>query len=128
MNNLLTHALLPSGVGKITMVGPGSNANDNCQRLMNAGGIGIAGTINPNVDYAYAPLFRVALGLAARYPDPRNVRLFQAPSPDYLWDSAEGAFVTDDKADGSCVVIDFRSMPAYMIDKEGYPHAVTAAC
>lgn len=120
--------LLPSGVGKITKVGPGADASDNCQRLQNAGGIGIAGTVDPNVDYAYAPLFRVAVGLAARYPDPRNVQLFQAPSPDYPWGSSSGAFVTADRADGSCVVIDFRSMPAYMMNIEGYPNAVTAAC
>lgn len=94
-------------------MGPGADASDNCQRLQNAGGIGIAGTVDPNADYAYAPLFRVAVGLAARYPDPRNVQLFQAPSPDYPWGSSSGAFVTADRADGSCVVIDFRSMPAY---------------
>ena len=109
-------------------MGPGADASDNCQRLQNAGGIGIAGTVDSNVDYAYAPLFRVAVGLAARYPDPRNVQLFQAPSPDYPWGSSSGAFVTADRADGSCVVIDFRSMPAYMMNIEGYPNAVTAAC
>lgn len=100
----------------------------NCQQLSNAGGVGISGTVDPNVDYAYAPLFRVAVGLAARYPDPLNTKLFNQPSDEYPWGSSNGAFVTADRADGSCVVIDFRTMPAYMMNIGEYPNAVTASC
>ena len=35
--------------------------------------------------------------------------------------------MTADRADGSSVVIDVRSMPAYVMDIGGYPDAITAA-
>ena len=81
--------------------------------------------MDPDNDYAYAPMFRVALGLAARYPDPGNSHLFgydsedgSANDPRYA--SVWGRFVTADTGSGDCVVIDFRDMPAYMTQTNNY--------
>lgn len=111
--------VLPSGVSKINTVTCGSNPDANCQQAMNAGIVGINGVVNPATDYAYAPLFRVALGLAARYRDPRDSRVFN----ERPFAGVAGQYVTADKEDGSCVVIDFRTMPTYFLDREGYPEA-----
>lgn len=68
LNTVVTF-LLPSGVSKLERIAP--TPNENCQRMANAGGIGITGKVDPNTDYAYALAFDVALALAARYPNPR---------------------------------------------------------
>ncbi|KAI9850865.1 MAG: hypothetical protein M1838_004934 [Thelocarpon superellum] len=112
--------LLPSGRNKVTLVRPGDSNGENVRRLQDAGGVGVDGTVDPAVDYAYAPLFRVALGLAARYPDSKDSMVF---GDRYGLSGTNGPFVTADKADGSCVVIDFRNMPAYLLQIEGHPAA-----
>ncbi|KAI9814163.1 MAG: hypothetical protein M1832_005974 [Thelocarpon impressellum] len=94
--------LLPQGAEKVKQVNAPANSGENAERVKNAGGRGISGTVDPTRDYAYAPLFRVARGLAARYP------------------GAKDPLFTD-KSDDNCIVIDFRSLPSYTLNKEGYP-------
>ncbi len=70
-------------------------------------------------------MFRVALGLASLYPDPKNSHIFGSDSEDGSandprYASVLGQFVTADLGNGDCVVIDFRNMPAYMTQTNDY--------
>lgn len=117
--------MLPSGVSKVTTVQ--SNANENCKRLARAGGVGLNGEVDAQTDYAYAPLFRVALGLLPRYPPNRFPNGEPNPTVKLLgeyseaFSQTEGPFVTAERGDGECVVIDFRSMPDYFANTGEYP-------
>ena len=98
-----------------------SYANTNCERMSYAGGIGITGTVDPQTDYAYAAAFLVAMGLAKRYPDPLNQAQFVQP-----WEVVNyaGPFTLAERGDGNCVVIDFRTMPAYLLENNRHDASV----
>lgn len=106
--------MLPSGVHKVREVSAGSNPNSNCQEFEKVGGAGIQGTVDLSEDYAYARMFDVALGLSKRYP-PNDLRIFNPNvlGPGQPWSAIAGPFVPAEKADGSCVVIDFRDLPLW---------------
>ena len=112
--------VLPSGVGKVSVVNGDQSAN--CKQLQDGGGFGINRRVDPKKDYAYAPMFRVAIGLAARYNRYANTQLFSDKDDDSYnpWDSVYGKFVTAERSDDECVVIDFRTMPNYMLHRDRY--------
>lgn len=105
------HTVLPSGVNKVQRFAP--TPNENRQRMANAGGIGITGTIDPNTDYAYALAFQVGMGLAKRYPNPRYTPAMITPNDAAIYD---GPFALAARLDGSCVVIDFSDLPPYLLE------------
>ena len=94
--------------------------------MITAGGIGLSGNVDPAEDYAYTSILRVSLALAARFPDGRDRKLYE---DEYgPWHQTDGAFVTAEKANGECVVIDYRNLPTYMLNREGYPDAKVTQC
>lgn len=103
--------VLPSGVAKVETVS--SSQQPNCIRMQNAGGIGISGTVDPQTDYAYSLAWPVAMALAKRYPSPQNQAAMVDPAQvaDYA-----GPFALAENGNGDCVVIDFRTMPAYLLE------------
>ena len=105
---------MPSGVSKVKVVN--GDSSENCLHLRRAGGFGINGKVDPQEDYTYAPMFRVALGLAARYNRYKHTKLFNKDD----WDRVYDKFVTADKSNGDCAVVDFRTMLDYMVHVEGY--------
>lgn len=82
---------------------------------MLAGITGINGNVDPNEDYAYSTVGRVALGLKQQY-DAGNLRSQLAD-----WPSEPGAYTTATKGNGDCVVIDFRSIKPYVKLVADYP-------
>lgn len=110
--------VLPSGVQKITKVGSdGGGGNEAIDQAMLAGIRGISGTVDPNEDYAYSTVGRVSLGLKQQF-DAGNL-----PSTLANWPSEPGAYTTATKANGDCVVIDFRNMKPYVKFVEDYPYS-----
>ena len=87
------------------------------------------GKVDPKQDYAYAPVTRVALALAHRSPDPGDTatKLFESDDPESPFPIFDEAFVTAEKADGDCVVVDYRNMPTYMIHGGNQPFAQVGA-
>lgn len=123
--------MLPSGVSKVTTVHPGRD--ENSKRLSDLGGVGLRGTVDPSEDYAYASVFQVSLALGERYPNPEFRAFFEAEDQDPLYGRHRGAFVAAEKASkdgspGDCVVIDYRKMPSYFRNVEGYPMVPVTEC
>ena len=109
--------VLPSGVQKISTVGSDSSGNSAVGHAMMAGVIGINGVVDPNEDYAYSTVGRVALGLKQQY-DAGNL-----PAQLANWPGEPGAYTTATKGNGDCVVIDFRSMEPYVKFVTDYPYS-----
>lgn len=115
-DDILPSQVLPSGVQKVSTVGSDSGGgNEAVSQAMLAGITGINGNVDPNEDYAYSTVGRVALGLKQQY-DAGNL-----PSQLADWPSEPGAYTTATKGNGDCVVIDLRSMKPYIKFVADYP-------
>lgn len=127
-NDYRIGSVLPSGVAKVSTVT--SPSYPPCKPLVEAGGVGLVGKVDPKQDYACAPVTRVALALAHRSPDPGDTatKLFGSDDPESPFQIFDGAFVSAEKADGECVVVDYRNMPTYMINEGNQPFAQVAHC